>query len=394
MYKMIENQDIILISNQMLNDRYWTSKQYITMELIKKNRVLYVEANYSFGKIFTGLMGKKWPVVPFGRLHIENDNLSILTPYPRLPYRNHFRYIGWLNQKLLLAKIRRATKKLNFKHPILWTFLHQTNDLIGKLNESARIYHCVDDWPVLLHMANMGKSDRIREDEKKLTSSVDIIFRVSKKLLGYLKMPNTRVFDIPNGVDIDLFNPKQYAGKSQKDDMKDLPRPILGFSGSIGKWIDIELLIRIATCYTNASIVLIGLNEKNPSINKLHNLNNIYFLGMKSREEVPQYIYDFDVCLMPFNRSEIGKGMLPLKMFEYLALGKPVVATSSEVLKQFEEVLYLADDEDSFLKLIENAITDNNREHSEFRRACALKYSWENRVNEYLYAIQESIKSE
>ena len=115
MYKMIENQDIILISNQMLNDRYWTSKQYITMELIKKNRVLYVEANYSFGKIFTGLMGKKWPVVPFGRLHIENDNLSILTPYPRLPYRNHFRYIGWLNQKLLLLKIRRAIKKLNFE---------------------------------------------------------------------------------------------------------------------------------------------------------------------------------------------------------------------------------------------------------------------------------------
>ena len=394
MYKMIENQDIIIISNQMLNDRYWTSKQYITMELIKKNRVLYVEANYSFGKIFTGLMGKKWPVVPFGRLHIESDNLSILTPYPRLPYRNHYRYIGWLNQKLLLAKIRKATKKLNFEHPIFWTFLHQTADLIGELNESVRIYHCVDDWPVLLHMANMGKTDRIREDEKKLTSSVDMIFRVSTKLLGYLKMPNNRVFDIPNGVDIDLFNPKQYAGKSQKDDMKDLPRPIIGFSGSIGKWIDIELLIRIATCYTNASIVLIGLNEKNPSMNKLHNLNNIYFLGMKSREEVPQYICDFDVCLMPFNRSEIGKGMLPLKMFEYLALGKPVVATSSEVLKQFEEVLYLADDEDSFLKHIENAITDNNREHSELRRACALKYSWENRVNEYLSALQESIKSE
>ena len=114
---------------------------------------------------------------------------------------------------------------------------------------------------------------------------------------------------------------------------------------------------------------------------------------MKLREEVPQYICDFDVCLMPFNRSEIGKGMLPLKMFEYLALGKPVVATSSEVLKQFEEVLYLADDEDSFLQHIEHAITDNNRENSEFRRAYALKYSWENRVNKYLSAIQESIKS-
>ena len=75
--------------------------------------------------------------------------------------------------------------------------------------------------------------------------------------------------------------------------------------------------------------------------------------------------------------------MLPLKMFEYLALGKPVVATSSEVLKQFEEVLYLADDEDTFLKHIENAITDNNREHSELRRACALKYSWKKSMRKY-----------
>ena len=161
-----------------------------------------------------------------------------------------------------------------------------------------------------------------------------------------------------------------------------------------GKWIDIELIIQIAKCYKNGSIVLIGLNENNPNIDKLNNLNNIYFLGMKSREEVPEYISNFDVCLMPFNRTEIGRGLLPLKMFEYLALGKPVVATSSEVLKQFEEVLYLADDEDSFLKHIENAITDNNRENSERRRAYSLKYSWENRVNEYLSAIQESIKSE
>ena len=203
MYKMIENQDIIIISNQMLNDHYWTSKQYITMELIKKNRVLYVEANYSFGKLFFGIIGKKWPVVPFGRLKIDNDNLSILTPFPRLPYRNHFRWIGWLNQKLLLNKIRNTIKKLNYKNPILWTFLHQTADLVGKLKESISIYHCVDDWPVLLPMANMGKSDRIREDEIALTSSVDIIFRVSSNLLSQLKMPNPIVFDMPNGVDID-----------------------------------------------------------------------------------------------------------------------------------------------------------------------------------------------
>ena len=385
---MMEGKDIVLISNQMLDDRYWTSKQYITMELIKNNRVLYVEANYSFGKLLSGMMGKKWPIVPFGKLHDEKNNLSILTPYPRLPYRNHFQWVGWLNQKLLLAKIRWATKKLDFECPILWTFLHQTADLIGKLDESVAVYHCVDDWPALLPMAGMGKPERICKDEKKLISRVDLVFRVSAQLLSYLKIPNTKVFDIPNGVDIDLFNPERFSDESSQDDMKDIPRPIIGFSGSIGKWIDIELLIQVSKRFEKESLVIIGLNEKNPNIHKLQQLKNVHFLGMKSREEVPQYISGFDVCLMPFNRTEVGKGLLPLKMFEYLALGKPIVATSSEVLKQFEKVLYLADDKDAFVQEIENAMGDHDRTNSDSRRKYALKYSWKNRVSDYLVAIQ------
>ena len=385
---MMEGKDIVLISNQMLDDRYWTSKQYITMELIKNNRVLYVEANYSFGKLLSGMMGKKWPVVPFGKLHDEKNNLSILTPYPRLPYRNHFQWVGWLNQKLLLAKIRWATKKLDFECPILWTFLHQTADLIGKLDESVAVYHCVDDWPALLPMAGMGKPERICKDEKKLISRVDLVFRVSAQLLSYLKIPNTKVFDIPNGVDIDLFNPERFSDESSQDDMKDIPRPIIGFSGSIGKWIDIELLIQVSKRFEKESLVIIGLNEKNPNIHKLQQLKNVHFLGMKSREEVPQYISGFDVCLMPFNRTEVGKGLLPLKMFEYLALGKPIVATSSEVLKQFEKVLYLADDKDAFVQEIENAMGDHDRTNSDSRRKYALKYSWKNRVSDYLVAIR------
>jgi glycosyltransferase involved in cell wall biosynthesis len=175
--------------------------------------------------------------------------------------------------------------------------------------------------------------------------------------------------------------------------MKNLPRPIIGFSGSIGKWIDVELLIQVSRRYEEVSIVIIGLNEKNPNIHKLQHLENVHFLGMKSRKEVPQYISGFDVCLMPFNRTEVGKGLLPLKMFEYLALGKPVVAISSGVLEQFEEVLYLADDNDAFVQEIENAMVHDDRKNLVSRREWALKYSWKNRVSKYLNIIQRSINN-
>src|SRR6056300_832146 len=92
----LQNEDIVLISNQMLEDRYWTSKQYITQELVKANRVLYVEANYSFGKLLMGLLKGTWPVHPLGAFKQKHDKLWVLTPFPRLPFRNHIRFMGWL----------------------------------------------------------------------------------------------------------------------------------------------------------------------------------------------------------------------------------------------------------------------------------------------------------
>jgi len=385
---MLTGKDIILISNQMLDDRYWTSKQYITQELIKSNRVLYVEANYSFGKLFLGLMGKKWPIAPFGKLRKEKENLFVLTPFPRLPFRNHYRWVGWMNQKLLLIKIKQAITKLDINKSILWTFLHQTADLIAKLKDTISIYHCVDDWPKLLPMAGMGKPSVIQSDEQQLLSQVDVIFRVSKNLLLDANLTHTIVHDIPNGVDTDLFDPNNPKNCIMPDDMKDLPQPIIGFSGSIGKWIDIDLIIKTAKHFKNGSIVIIGLNEKNPKINKLSSINNIHFLGMKERKKVPKYINTFDVCIMPFARNKIGEGLVPLKMFEYLAMGKPIVSTESKVLRPFNEVISLSK-EDDFVESIEIVLAEKTKESAKSAREMAMEYSWENRINEYSTAVKK-----
>lgn len=379
---ILKKKDIILISNQMMDDRYWTSKQYITKELIKGNRVLYVEANYSFGKLISGLLGKKWPVTPFGKLKTDQNNLFILTPFPRLPFRNHFRWVGYLNQKLLRFKILKAVKKLNFDNPILWTFLHQTANLIGKLDEKASIYHCVDDWPFLLPNAGMGKPFVIRSDEKKLISKVDFVIRVSPKLLTYTDLSDLCVTDIPNGVDTDLFDPDLYKNLPIPEDLSSLPKPIIGFSGSIGKWVDIDLICETAKHFNNGSLVLIGLNEKNPYLRKLVSLNNVHFLGMKKREDVPKYIQTFDICLMPFAKGKIGEGLVPLKMFEYMAMGKPIAAVSSNALKPFKEILYCSESND-YIKNMEFALSDWDEDKSQSSRKFAMEYSWQNRILKY-----------
>ena len=384
---MVQGKDIILISNQMLDDRYWTSKQYITMELIKNNRVLYVEANYSFGKLLSGMMGKKWPVVPFGRLQNVTDNLYVLTPYPRLPYRNHFQWIGWLNQKLLLAKIRRAAKKLNFERPILWTFLHQTADLIGKLDESVAIYHCVDDWPERFVINKMGRRSIIKVDESAILEKSDLVISVSPRLLVDYEILKAKYRFIENGVDLNSFLIKDTSPQIPID-MNQISKPIIGFVGSIGDWIDLDLYKHLLFSFPNYSFVMIGLNERQKEIAQINQHPNFYYLGLKPQGKVADYIQHFDVCLMPFNHSRIAEGLLPQKMFQYFAMGKPVVSTDSSPLKPFKKMLYLAENTEQFVTNIQHALEEDHNKMID-RIEFVKQYSWANRIKLYNNAIKE-----
>lgn len=390
--KILKNRDIVIISGQMLHDRYWTSKQYIANELIKENRVLYVEANYSFGKLFLGLLGKGWPVTLFGRLIRDASGIDVLTPPPRLPWRNHFHWLGQLNQLILRRKINCAMRKLNYQRPIFWTFLHQTAALIGKIPAAYWIYHCVDDWPELLPMARMGRPKQIMQDERRLIQRVDIIFSVSTSLLQHYHISPNKLHFIPNGVNVALFDPNDYINHPKPKDLARLPKPIIGFSGSLGKWIDTDLIIEIAKAFRKTSVVLIGLNEGNPHLGELQRQENIHFLGMKPREQVPVFINAFDVCLMPFARTAVGNGLLPLKLFEYLAMGKPILATRSNSLEPFEDILYLANNAGEFKYLLDQALAESDTKLVQKRRARAEEYSWTSRIKIYDEALQTIVQ--
>jgi len=383
----LHNRDIILLSNQMFHDRYWTSKQYITMELIKNNRVLYIEGNYSIGKLVSGLFKRTWPVKPFGYMTQERENLFILTPFPRIPLRNHFRLFGWLNQKLLLFKIRRAGKKLKMKNPVFWTFLHQSADLVDKLDESLSIYHCVDDWPERFVMMNMGRRQVIKTDEETILGKTDLIISVSPGLLSDYKIEQSKFKIIENGVDLKMF--KTQGSELQIPlDLNTIVKPIIGFAGSIGKWIDLDLYKYLLKNIPDYSFVMIGLNERKKEIALCEQHNNFYYLGLKSQHDVPKYINGFDVCLMPFNQTRIAKSLLPQKMFQYLAMGKPVVSSFIPTLEPFKDILYIAENPEQFGACIQKAVI-KNQVLIQDRINFAEQYDWKNRMIKYESALSD-----
>jgi len=128
--------DIIIVAGGMWTER-WTTYQPVANGLRRYFRVLYVEANYSLGKVSKACMRAPYPRTLSGRLRRVDDGFTLLTPPPRLPFRHYSGPIGRLNQIILRGAIRKAVEKTGLREPVLWIFLHQSSRLVGRLFTTA-----------------------------------------------------------------------------------------------------------------------------------------------------------------------------------------------------------------------------------------------------------------
>jgi len=194
---------------------------------------------------------------------------------------------------------------------------------------------------------------------------------------------------LETGVNLDLYNAaKDYQ---QPEDLKNVPKPLIGYVGSIDSTrLDEELMCQMAEKRPDYSYVLTGPEDDLFKKSRLHQLKNVFFTGSKKLEELPVYISAFDVCLNPQKVNEITLGNYPLKIDEYLALGKPVVATTTHIMNEvFKEQVHLAEGVEDNLKAIDNALSETKDENlREKRIKFAYTHSWAARIDQ-MYKIIE-----
>jgi len=382
---------IVILAGGMWRER-WTTYQRIARELAKNARILYVEGNYSIGKLFKGLFRRRpYPVTLFGRLRTENENFHVLTPPPRLAFRHWFRPIGLLNQWILGRCVRRAARTLGIRDPILWSFLHQTDRLIGRMGERYAVYHCVDYWPWLTPTVFLlGRRERIEKDEALTAAKAAFTVSTSRFLARRLSTVNPASHHVPNAADLDLFAEDAKAD-AEPADMKAISGPVLGFSGTLEAKTNLDLLRRIADERPDWNLVLIGRTKNVPDLGRIQRVANVHILGLKPRESLPAYFRRFDVCLVPFRRSEELESISPLKIFEYLAAGRPVVATRYGEIEGLGEAVYLSDTDDEFVANLSLALQEDGPERRARRREVAAENTWERR-GEALAALIEGFE--
>ncbi len=245
-----------------------------------------------------------------------------------------------LSKLILKWQIKLASNKLPIKNPIIWSSLPTSVDYLSLFCRAPCVYYCGDDFNSLAGVDHSFVSKK----EKELVAKSSFIFTASEDIIK--KFPQHKTINIPHGVDFSLF--------SQTIDNKpsDLPKgkPIAGFYGSISNWLDQDLLEQSIKALPHWNFVFIGKIACN--IDKLQQFSNVFFLGAKNHSELPHYIKNWNVAMLPFINNKQIQMCNPLKLREYIASGTPVVTTDFNAVKRYSNFLQVANQNKPFYKAI------------------------------------------
>jgi glycosyltransferase involved in cell wall biosynthesis len=199
---------------------------------------------------------------------------------------------------------------------------------------------------------------------------------------------------VKNGVDFDAFARVTRTNLPPPSDIAMLPRPRIGYVGAVNSKLDFELLRFVAESLPTCSLVLVGpISHRYSEADSLQEaeLENVTFLGRKDVKDVPRYINACDVCLMPYKQNEWTRKIDALKLYEYLACGKPVVSIDLPTARTHGAVIHIADSREAFVAAVKASLAENNTAAVERRLAVARENTWDRRVASISEIVGEAL---
>lgn len=265
------------------------------------------------------------------------------------------------------------------QHPFWTPLAHRLKERYGwKI-----VYDCMDD-----HSGFQYTHPEIVSREQALISSSDLVVASSRALFEYLSAQHSNCLLLPNAGDYAHFSRLPPRDASP---IASLPRPVIGYYGAIAEWFDLEAVRCAAMAHPKWSFVLIG-HTFGSNVQQLGDLANIHLLGEKKYAELPGFLAAFDVCVIPFLRTPLTEATNPVKVFEYLAAGKPIVARELPELEPLRDTVRLYTTPAEFASELERAVRDDSPAQVAQRQSVARANTWEQRYQllvprlEMLYA--------
>ena len=356
---MISGRDIVFISS-IEWDFLWQVHQEIAFQFAAAgNRVIYIE---NTGVRTPGLTDaarvasrlRRWIRSLFSRgLREVSPNIFVVSPLVAPPFGSQLSRL--VNRKILLPAVGRTARKMRLLNPFIWTYLPTDTavDLINLLRTSSTLvaYYCGADFTRL-----MTQPEAMRHSEDRLLRTADFVFVTCAALFDRCQKLSQNVQLVPAVVNLDQF---QLNGPRSSPGELSWARPTIGYIGGLHRFVDYALLKKLAVARPHWSFVFVG--ARTADLNGLDELGNVHLVGQRPHAELSGYIREFDVCLVPYLNTEGTATVVPMKINEYLAMGKPVVSTDLPTVCDFNDrhqvLLTAPNNAEQFVNAIEKALS-------------------------------------
>jgi len=377
----------------------WKSRHQLMSRFAKVMPVVYVEPWVSLNSIRkrrTGL-SRVLSDICTPLTSKAGQNLTVLRSSASRPVSGSD-LLAAVTQKHWLGGIRRAARSAGITSPILWICRPEMGLSIGQMGEQFSIYHIVDEYRGYTGVTG-DERERLAAQEAEVLGKVDLSIAASPELVETKRGPGRDIMLLENGV-----SSREYESARENnfapEDMESIPRPRLGYSGLIGKRLNLDLMSEVAEKREDWSIVFIGKVDSRECLAKishLESLPNVYFLGEKRPADVARYITALDAGLLPYAVNLETEHISPIKMYEYWAAGKPVIGTSIPSTRRNRSAIGIADTANDFINKIDQSLSSFDQSDRRRLIALASDNSWQSRVDrvsEELLARLKTVSTE
>ena len=380
---MIRGETIVCISPTSWFD-IWRNRQQVMSRLAQQNRIVFVQ--------------------PRDQKNADSDippNIDILFAPREFPFMSRYLpefllrwtipFIVKLNNFILYRYLKIKLSQLGIVEPILWIYDPLRVGTLGHLNEKLSCWHVHDETSEFPFKRKIAKN--IHSCEEILGQNVDLIFASSKYQYNKRLIYGGKVHLVPNACDYSHFEKNISNNNNIPADVSHIRHPIIGYYGNIHFTVDINLVYYIAEKLPEFSVVLVGRYDllKYSELKKLNGYKNIHCLGFKNYDEIPSYIKNFDVVIFPYSLNSTLYA-IPLKLYECLAAGKPIVSTPLPELLSLEGLIWIARSSEDFVSKIEEALEskDDLKRIDEGQRL-AQKNDWDQRIKQMSTLIEDTL---
>ena len=377
---MLEGESILCFAPDLWSD-IWRNRHHLLTVFAERNKVLYVEPRTYLRETVQALVAGRFPWRDIWRERVTQvrPNLYVYHNLPYAPISGRFP-LRELTADLRRHSLRRQMHRLGMSQPILWLCRPEMSDLIGQWGEKLVLYHVVDEYS-----AYEGVADReaVRRREQELLQRADVVITTAPALYERKRPFNHHTYLVPNAVHYEAFAEVMRQDEPPPADVASLPRPLIGYVGAVNAKLDLRYFSAVAEAYPAASVIIVGplsVPAEDPELRRLRVMSNVHFLGQKPVELVPHYIKALDVCLLPYRLNEWTRNISSLKLYEYMACEKPVVASDVPAARQYAELVHIVGGPAEAVPAVAQALADHPEDIRRRQRQLAQENTWRRRA--------------